>query len=135
MRGDLPRDEGFALAKTCRTLEQAGRDKQKISPTKPRSASEFIRISRRVVALAEHVLVDFLRPLRRYEQVETELTTSAAMRTACSVTSAVTRSRLLGADVVRFVDYDEDGLAIGAPAPECCENGLRGDSLLSSCRQ
>ena len=60
---------------------------------------------------------------------------SAAIRTAWSVTSAVTGSSgCLRADVVRLVDHDEHGLA-SVRRHRAFEHGLRGDGLLLARRQ
>ena len=100
--------------------------KEKTSPTKARSASEFMRIQKEVVALCEHVLVHLLRPLGRDEQVEPEL--PALSGDPGRVLGRKRGDGILkgarGPDVVGLVDHDEDWLAIGAAPPQRREDRL-----------
>ena len=77
-----------------------------------------------------------LGPLRRDEQVEAELPPLG--RDPDCVLRDESRDGivwLLGAHVMRLVDHDQHGLAVGAPPPECFEHRLRGDRLLLAGRQ
>ena len=85
-----------------------------------------------VVALAEDVLVDLLRPLRRDEQVEAELATLGG-DPDCMLGHERRDGvvRCLRANVVRLIDHDEHGLAVGAAPPERCEYRLRATACSS----
>jgi hypothetical protein len=80
-----------------------------------------------VVALRDHVLVHFLRPLGHHDQIEPELAPLSGDPDRVVGGEGGERVAGLGrTDVVGLVDHDDHRLAAGAPAPQPLEHGACG---------
>src|SRR5829696_4890007 len=115
--GDWSRNVPGACEKTCKDVR------------KIRSRNHLHQ--HQVVTLREDVGVDLSRPLGCQEQVKAELTSFAGdLDRVPGHGGLEVVSRLLRADVVRFVSYDQDRLTLVAVPPQASEHRHRDDGLL-----